>query len=578
MTETVRTTADLLARMADSAAAHSTTREMLRDMAKSFDATRSAQVNPKDAPYLAAGDGVADDSAELTAAIGSGASPGMTVVVPPSTYLTTTQSTVQGDTLIQGNGRSSVLKTVTVSMNHLAALTAGIAVRALSFLGVKGTTVLNNSAVVFNASDGSVEDCEASGMSGMALRASASDHIRFFKNYVHDLSADSGYTDSCDIAFYSTVNRCIAGFNRLMGGAQTETGILLQLNSTKNLVIGNEVGAHYSYGIIDYDTTPRHTNSIIALNRVEDIDGSAGGAGTKGAGVYLVGTGGQIVSHNQISNTNINTTTETLAPGAIGLNGPFSPVLVQGNMIWVPNWYGIMVVASTSALVELANNHVFESLKMAFYVKASSHVSINGGSVTALTATPLLSRAIGINVAGGGPFTNVSVKGVHIRGGSLGIDTNVTNKLSLVGNTVSEVGGVAGGIRVTAGDAAVVADNNVDVTSNASAPALSINGMTNSTFKGNVLKSTSATCVTIAGTNTGSVFDESNVLVGMDMNNVNNAGSGMKVTLFGTAAPTVKAHQVADRVINSVPAVGSPKAWVCTVAGTPGTWVSEGNL
>lgn len=35
---------------------------------------------------------------------------------------------------------------------------------------------------------------------------------------------------------------------------------------------------------------------------------------------------------------------------------------------------------------------------------------------------------------------------------------------------------------------------------------------------------------------------------------------------------------VGDRCYNSVPSVGQPKSWVCTVAGTPGTWVSEGNL
>lgn len=33
-----------------------------------------------------------------------------------------------------------------------------------------------------------------------------------------------------------------------------------------------------------------------------------------------------------------------------------------------------------------------------------------------------------------------------------------------------------------------------------------------------------------------------------------------------------------DRGVMSPPAVGVPKAWICTVAGTPGTWVSEGNL
>jgi hypothetical protein len=50
--------------------------------------------------------------------------------------------------------------------------------------------------------------------------------------------------------------------------------------------------------------------------------------------------------------------------------------------------------------------------------------------------------------------------------------------------------------------------------------------------------------------------------------------------LYGetTAAPTVGSWAVGDRSVNSTPVVGQPKAWSCTVAGTPGTWVSEGNL
>lgn len=35
---------------------------------------------------------------------------------------------------------------------------------------------------------------------------------------------------------------------------------------------------------------------------------------------------------------------------------------------------------------------------------------------------------------------------------------------------------------------------------------------------------------------------------------------------------------VGDICINDAPAVGYPKGWRCTVAGAPGTWVSEGNL
>jgi hypothetical protein len=53
--------------------------------------------------------------------------------------------------------------------------------------------------------------------------------------------------------------------------------------------------------------------------------------------------------------------------------------------------------------------------------------------------------------------------------------------------------------------------------------------------------------------------------------------SGIKAW-YTTAAPTVGTWAVKDRVYNIVPAVGQPKSWVCTEAGAPGTWVSEGNL
>jgi hypothetical protein len=46
----------------------------------------------------------------------------------------------------------------------------------------------------------------------------------------------------------------------------------------------------------------------------------------------------------------------------------------------------------------------------------------------------------------------------------------------------------------------------------------------------------------------------------------------------GTQIPTTGAWLKGDRVVNSNPSVGSPKAWVCTATGSPGTWVSEGNL
>jgi hypothetical protein len=47
---------------------------------------------------------------------------------------------------------------------------------------------------------------------------------------------------------------------------------------------------------------------------------------------------------------------------------------------------------------------------------------------------------------------------------------------------------------------------------------------------------------------------------------------------YASAAPTTGTWKIGDKVFNTAPSVGTPKGWVCTVAGTPGTWVSEGNL
>lgn len=56
-------------------------------------------------------------------------------------------------------------------------------------------------------------------------------------------------------------------------------------------------------------------------------------------------------------------------------------------------------------------------------------------------------------------------------------------------------------------------------------------------------------------------------------------GAGISGRIFyGTAVPTTLAYLIGDVVFNTNPVVGQPKGWTCTVSGTPGTWVSQGNL
>lgn len=47
--------------------------------------------------------------------------------------------------------------------------------------------------------------------------------------------------------------------------------------------------------------------------------------------------------------------------------------------------------------------------------------------------------------------------------------------------------------------------------------------------------------------------------------------AGSKIT-FAAAAPTVGTAKVGDIVFNTAPSAGNAALWVCTTAGTPGTW------
>lgn len=61
-------------------------------------------------------------------------------------------------------------------------------------------------------------------------------------------------------------------------------------------------------------------------------------------------------------------------------------------------------------------------------------------------------------------------------------------------------------------------------------------------------------------------------------NSYKNIGMLGRTEIYLTSIPVTGTYGVGDRVINSNPSVGQPKSWVCTVAGSPGTFVSEGNL
>ncbi|EEG9023389.1 TPA: phage tail protein, partial [Escherichia coli] len=53
-----------------------------------------------------------------------------------------------------------------------------------------------------------------------------------------------------------------------------------------------------------------------------------------------------------------------------------------------------------------------------------------------------------------------------------------------------------------------------------------------------------------------------------------------KTTFYLSSVPTSGFWDIGERVINSAPASGQPKAWTCNIPGGPGTYsfLSEGNF
>jgi hypothetical protein len=72
---------------------------------------------------------------------------------------------------------------------------------------------------------------------------------------------------------------------------------------------------------------------------------------------------------------------------------------------------------------------------------------------------------------------------------------------------------------------------------------------------------------------TGPVFQN-----GYGVRNATDAGGVAKVRLLGTAAPSSGTYEVGDIVYNSAPVAGGTIGFVCTTAGTPGTWKTFGAI
>lgn len=252
------------------------------------------------------------------------------------------------------------------------------------------------------------------------------------------------------------------------------TGISVQsinaaTNNDHNTIYGNNIFGAKIYGISLYRTDAALDTveyNLVFGNNIDTVYGNIEHATEGfvfGAGIYVQGAEHSIVNSNQIKNTNINTITETLAPGGIGIIN-VRHVEINGNMITGAVWYGMAIFDNNSTGLAayqaiITNNAITGSTKNGLYLKDFPRAIISGNDVShgssngirivdAVTSTSdnyiITDNFCNDNTASGlvvnaGDYCNVSnntVDNNSVHGISIATDTAVVRGNRAVNNTV----------------------------------------------------------------------------------------------------------------------------------------------
>lgn len=574
--------------------------------------------------FGAVGDGIADDTAKIQAALNTGS--GATVYIPKGTYLVSSLTALT-ETIICGDGRGSVLKASgTGNILVINGVSGGtqiedVTVRDLSFLGLNNMTTgpLGCGVISSHSINTVVENCYFDSFGpGAADTSSGGAAICFYVGCIGPVARGNtvvngtGYLNGVDIAVYSAGgdaiidgNKCYSvNSNGIYTNAATKTGrIIITNNICKN---------HTRHGIIPVyggtgggvgDTTGDLVDTIVANNICENCDStgiyvntnadgmvianniieSCSGGGPNGytldGGISLLGTGNKIVTGNFIRNTGytsagvqrvINTSGVANDPtrtAGIRVSNSVAGI-VSGNVIVGGSGRGIDL-ANGAAGVQIVDNTITNPEYAAIHISALNNAGAN--SIIARNKIDVsISDAMGIWHRGSAAADQCFIEENRIKGKKA---ATAKDGIRFEGNGITgsvsrnDIGSFDVGLNLQStlmstrlGDTCVFDGNQIHDNTEG---FRFLSDLTDFGFYRNFVFANN-------GTNTVDQFGRNTVRPAVSV-------SPHKL-FYRSAEPTVGTWAVGDRVINTAPTVGQPKSWVCTVAGTPGTWVSEGNL
>jgi hypothetical protein len=477
----------------------------------------------------AIGDGANNDTTALQNSLDFGAN---RVFVPDGTYLLSSLVTISSAVTLYGTGtiKEDVLKdeTILVTANN-------VGIDGLTFEGPEDLSTWNSANSAYRQSqkafikfdtcnNGFVRNTRSSAKRGLVILDTCT--RMQVENNIHNgfFGTTLGVTDA---NYYSVINVQGGSENIITDNSANSVGsvILNGLDSDRNIFKG---------------TVGRYINDNgIYISSGTKCSCLGGTFDTAQTGVKARGSS-HVVSGFTISNTviGISLTGNGVTPDSFNSNG-FGTLCIN-NTILNANSIAITMGSQDSLFARdftisenTIENHTGTNTNAAILVVAERGTKVLNNIIRGSTA----SYAMGIFGAN---------------------SSNRAYQYDIRGNTVSDI---TEAMRIQNVDRSTFCDN---IVRDCGTNGLEFRNCNDNFISGNMLDDSFIDVSQVGG-------EESN-------NNIvfNNIANNYSTMFMGDAVPTIGTWKNGDVVFNDSPVSGDPSKWICTVGGTPGTWVPAG--
>lgn len=584
-------------------------------------------VNVKD--YGATGNGSADDTAAFVAALAAASGKSLYVPGTGDYYKITDELTVPANTRVFGDGVASRIKQATAEKNGLI-ISSNCTIENLRISGdyvARNPTLFTKNNGIFAGANGTsnaainfkVLHCWIDGWQscGIQMRNCTGYEISGNVLYQNYYSFPSGQGNSSDICAYSdtaggraiiTNNHCVS--NNSQGiyfnaqGYDTDATITGNVCVTLDywIEIANAADLDRRHGIIVSYTggggRTTCTGNVCRNTLVTGIYVASGAAGqnaisvtgnicsrngrTTGVdaslagGIYVNGgMAGLVISNNAVYDFLQSASSSV---GAITYNDsdidPAASALIDGNSVDTSIGYGI-VLKGTPKNVTVSDNILRNVTSYDIYVGDFTgtaanikNIRVSGNQTLRANADTSIHIDCGLsvterffvedNILKGFNTTTAlaSNAGIFFRRSDTGSVTIRNNKISTFRFGIIGEQGFSGRVM----DRLRVDYNEL----NDCFEGIALRGTTGATLVPCIGNRFSSTVTTKFG---GAGFNVAGFEVSAIMDET-------RIQFESTVSPTGRPFVVGDFAINSAPSAGAATGWVCTVAGTPGTWIT----